>query len=230
MVRTVALIPARGGSVGVPRKNLALLAGRPLLVHTIDAAQQSGVVNVVYVSSDDSEILQTAEDARCRALRRPADLSSNSATAVDVVRHALDGVLRGEPDSCFLVYLQPTSPLRTAAHVREAHALMTASASQSVVSVVEMDKSPFKAFALNAAGELQSLFDEALSNANRQSLPKAFMPNGAIYGFTLGAFRRHAAFPTNGSIPYVMSRRESLDVDSQDDLNLVRALLEKQNA
>ena len=227
MVRTVALIPARGGSTGVPRKNLAMLAGRPLISHTIDAAQKSGVINVVYVSSDDNEILRTAADACCRTIRRPADFSSNTATAVDVVRHALDGVLRDEPDSCFLVYLQPTSPLRTAAHVREAHTLMAASASQAVVSVVEMDKSPFKAFAVNTAGELQSLFDEALSNANRQSLPKTYLPNGAIYGFTLGAFRKHAAFPTNGSVPYVMSRRESLDVDSQDDLNAVRALMEK---
>jgi CMP-N-acetylneuraminic acid synthetase len=229
MVKTIALIPARGGSKGIPRKNLAPVAGRPLIAHTIQAARDARSIDVIYLSSDDDEILALGASMGCRPVKRPAELAADQSKAADVVAHLIETVLGKASDDTALVYLQPTSPFRTAVHIDEAVALMRLSETGAVVSVVEMDKSPFKSFVLDDQGNLRSLFEESLSNANRQALPPAYIPNGAIYGFRLGTFRDRAAFPSNGSRPYVMSRQHSIDVDTPDDLAIVRALMESNN-
>jgi CMP-N-acetylneuraminic acid synthetase len=94
----------------------------------------------------------------------------------------------------------------------------------SLVSVVKADKSPFKAFCLNENGFLESLFDEHLSNARRQDLPQCYFPNGAIYMFRISTFKQHGGFPSNGGVPFIMSARDSIDID--DEADLVRAALE----
>jgi CMP-N-acetylneuraminic acid synthetase len=215
----LALIPARGGSKGIRRKNLALVGGRPLVWHTLNAALHAPVIDAVWLSSDDEEILQVGQDAGAKTLRRPAELASDAASAVGVVQHfaaslpetlsALDPVV---------VYLQPTSPLRTAKHIVEALALMQREGARSVMSVVELQHSPYKSFKIDQQGRLQSLFDESLSNARRQDLPATFLPNGAIYAFTLSEFAARGGFPSNGGLPYVMTESESLDIDTPADL------------
>ena len=230
MSQVFALIPARGGSKGIPRKNLAMVAGRPLVAHTIEAAMQAASISTTYLSSDDEDILEIGRRAGCKVVRRPAELAGDNAPAVDVVSHLISAALADVEDDAAIVYLQPTSPMRTARHIDEAVALMKASRSKAVVSVTELEKSPYKSFVLDERGELQSLFEESLSNANRQSLPPTFIPNGAIYGFSFGSFRKRRAFPSNGSLPYIMDRQASLDIDTQNDLAIVRALMEQKDA
>jgi CMP-N,N'-diacetyllegionaminic acid synthase len=221
-----ALVPARGGSKGISKKNLALLNARPLVWYALHAAQSSPVVDAVWLSSDDEEILQVGRDAGVNLIRRPDELASDHASAIGVVEHFLctlpAHLMSQDP---VVLYLQPTSPLRTARHIGEALDIMQRKAVASVVSVVEQRHSPFKCFKLDDQGRLQSLFDETLSNLRRQDLPATYLPNGAIYAFLASEFKARGGFPSNGSAPYIMSERDSVDVDTPDDLKQVNDLM-----
>lgn len=226
--KVLALVPARGGSKGVTRKNLRLLGGRPLVQITLEAARGARLVDEVFLSSDDPEILAVGRATGVRTVVRPSEWATDDATAVDVVRHFLQELppeLReGNP---YLVYLQPTSPRRTSAHIDGALNAMASVGGEAVVSVVELTKSPFKAFRLTENNRLQALFDERMSNQNRQQLPRTFAANGAIYAFRMRDFETRGGFPSNGSVPYVMSQEDSADIDTAQDLNRLGQLYEK---
>lgn len=231
MSKFVALIPARGGSKGVPRKNLRQIDGKPLVAYTIEAAKLSSYVSEVYVSSDDAEILSISEALDCQLITRPTIYAGDDATAVDVVLHFLrEAVPDLASDNPYIVYLQPTSPLRTAAHIDAAVAMMLGEHKRTLTSVVELEKSPFKSFTIGADGTLNSLFDEKLSNLGRQSLPKAYAANGAIYIFDCVSFFAAGGFPTNGGVPFLMSSTDSIDIDTENDIRLVQSILENRNA
>lgn len=221
----IALIPARGGSKGVKRKNLRVVLGKPLLAHTIQAARDAGRVDRIYVSSDDAEILGLARGMGVDVVCRAAEAATDQATANDVVmdffRHLPEVLVAANP---YLVFLQPTSPLRTGAHIDAAFDGMSSTDSDMCLSVTELKKTPFKSFTLTSEGRLKSLFDEALTNANRQSLPSVYYPNGAIYIFPFAEFLARRAFPSNGGVPYIMSERESVDIDTEEDLAMVERL------
>jgi CMP-N-acetylneuraminic acid synthetase len=223
----IALIPARGGSKGLKRKNLRDLAGKPLLHHAIDAARGSRHVGYIYLSSEDEGILASGAQAACKTILRPAALAQDDSTATQVVQHFFEAArIEGDP---FIIYLQPTSPLRTSAHLDEAIAQMTAAGADSLVSVVELQKSPFKSFITGPDGRLKSLFEEKFSNHNRQQLPKAYIPNGAIYIFRKSLFQARGGFPSDGSLPYIMSAADSVDIDSEADLERARQILEQRH-
>jgi len=221
----VALIPARGGSKGVKRKNLRIVAGKPLLAHTIHAACDSVMIDRVYVSSDDDDILRLAKEMGVDIIERDAEAAKDSATASDVLNDFLEKLpktlVAANP---YIIFLQPTSPLRKGAHIDAAFDLMLSAQGDMCISVTELKKTPFKSFTLTAEGRLQSLFDESLTNANRQSLPAVYYPNGAIYIFRVAEFFNRSVFPSNGALPYIMSESESIDIDTEDDLALVEKL------
>lgn len=223
----IGLIPARGGSKGLTRKNLRDLAGKPLLHYAIDAARSSGHVSDIYLSSEDEEILASGRQAGCRAILRPAALAQDDSTATQVVQHFFETTkLDGDP---YIIYLQPTSPLRTSVHLDEAIGMMTAAGAESLVSVVELQKSPFKSFITGEDGRLKSLFEEQFSNHNRQQLPKAYIPNGAIYIFRKSLFLARGGFPSDGSLPYIMSAADSIDIDTEADLDRARQRMEQRH-
>jgi CMP-N-acetylneuraminic acid synthetase len=227
----LGLIPARGGSKGIVRKNLASLGGRPLIEHTVKAAQRAQAMTEVWVSSDDDEILQVAAALGACTLRRPAVLADDQASAIDVVSHFLASLPRQVLDADpIIVYLQPTSPFRRERHIDEALAGMVRCGADAAVGVVALSKSPFKAFCLDGDGRLLSLFDERQSNMRRQDLPTCYLPNGAIYAFRVSAFRTRAGFPSNGAWPYLMSDEDSIDIDSAQDLARAQALIGDQHA
>src|SRR5919199_499460 len=130
----VALVPARGGSKGIPRKNLALLAGKPLVRWAVETAQAAETVTRVVVSTDDDEVAAAAAAAGAEVLRRPPQLAADDTPMLEVIRHALANI-----DACdVLVLLQPTSPLRRAEHVDAAVSLLLGTGADAVVSVVEV--------------------------------------------------------------------------------------------
>ncbi|MES2770811.1 MAG: acylneuraminate cytidylyltransferase family protein [Pseudomonadota bacterium] len=223
--KVIALIPARGGSKGVHRKNLRLIQGRPLVAHSLQAALDCTLIDQVVLSSDDAEILAVGRHLGVQLHQRSPAAASDSATANEVMHDFLAGlprdVLAADP---FVVFLQPTSPLRTGKDIDAAFALLESSQAELCISVVEVNKTPFKSFTLGATGCLQALFDESMTNANRQTLPKIFYPNGAIYIFPLHAFVNKGGFPSNGAIPYVMPESRSIDVDSEEDLQAIERL------
>jgi CMP-N-acetylneuraminic acid synthetase len=102
-------------------------------------------------------------------------------------------------------------------------------AAHTLISVVEMSKSPYKSFGLDTEGRLQSIFDERLSNVRRQDLPPAYLPNGAIYIFRISDYRERGGIPSNGSVPFIMSEADSLDVDTEADIRYLEYVLGEKN-
>lgn len=221
----IALIPARGGSKDVIRKNLRMAGGRPLISYTIEAALNSEFIDRAYVSSEDDEILGVANTLGVFPLRRSdsaaSDTSSANMVVLDFISHLTAAEIENDP---FIIYLQPTSPLRTASHIDNAFLQMEDRDSYQLISVVALKKSPYKTFILSKDGVLKALFDESLTNANRQSLPETYYPNGAIYIFKLSDFLKNENFPSNGSLPFIMTERESIDIDTEEDLIMLEKI------
>jgi CMP-N-acetylneuraminic acid synthetase len=228
--KKIALIPARGGSKGIHRKNLTILAGRPLIEYTIEAALNSAVIDEIWVSSDDDEIIKLSKQLGVNTLFRPTELADDNASAVRVVNHFMSispSIIKASND--IIIYLQPTSPMRNAEHINRALREMEVSKAAGVVSVVEADKPPQKAFTIDERGCLKSLFNEKMSNERRQDLPLCYYPNGAIYAFRVSDFISRGGFPSNGSIPFVMSCTDSIDIDNHSDLKRAEAAIEEKN-
>jgi CMP-N-acetylneuraminic acid synthetase len=221
----LALVPARGGSKGALKKNIRLIKGKPLVAYTIEAAIESSFVDKIYVSSDDEEILKIGTALGVEALRRPDIAATDTATADDVVSHFISSLPATLVDeNPYVVYLQPTSPLRTAVHIDNAFKEIEAKAGEMAISVVQLSKTPFKAFTLGKEGLLELIFGDKFANANRQDLPLAYYPNGAIYIFPMAEFIKKGRFPSNGSVPFIMPETESLDIDSEEDIALLDKL------
>lgn len=228
MKNFIGLIPARGGSKGVNRKNLRYVAGKSLLAHTVDAARGSRNISEIYLSSEDTEIQEAGKALGCKLVLRPTALAQDESSATDVVLHFFEHAgLVGDP---WIIYLQPTSPFRTAAHIDGAISAMTGAGAESLVSVVKLEKSPFKSFTFDENGRLKSLFEEQFSNYGRQQLPNAYIPNGALYIFRKSLFLSRGGFPSDGSLPYIMSQADSADIDTESDLETAGRIMEQRNA
>ena len=222
----IGLIPARKGSKGLKNKNILSLNNKPLVQHTFEAANSSSCIDEVWVSSDDLTILSLADSMNIKGLKRPKKFATDQSSSVDVVNHFINSF----PDNLnyektYIVYLQPTSPLRNSSHVDEAINQLIEQNNKSLTSVMRLRKSPFKSFVISESGNLQSLFNEQLSNARRQDLQDAYIPNGAIYIFTIAEFLSRKGFPSNGSLPYIMSSNDSIDIDDLEDLKIADNLL-----
>jgi CMP-N,N'-diacetyllegionaminic acid synthase len=229
-IPVIAIIPARKGSKGIPNKNQVIIAGKPLVEYAINSAKGSLFIDKVFVSSDCPKIRSIAENLGVITICRPDEFSTDEASSVDVITHFINELhsrwLEMDP---YILYLQPTSPLRTAQHIDEAIQLMLGSNANSVISVMEAEKPPQKAFRLDQDNKLIALIDEKLTNARRQDLPKCYFPNGAIYLFRISAFIAKKGFPSNGSVPYIMSKESSIDVDSPNDVLQIEQLLRGEN-
>ena len=218
-MEVVALVPARGGSKGIPRKNLAPLAGKPLLAWTIEAALASEAVTRTVVSTEDDEIARAARAAGAEVLARPAELAADGTPMRDVIEHAL-GELGGTE---VLVLLQPTSPLRRAEHVDAAVALLHATGADSVLSVVEVPHRyrPGSLMALDGDRLVALAEDYA---ATRQEKPAVYARNGPAI-LVLRPERIGTALYGGDCRAYVMEPRDSIDVDDPYDLELAELLL-----
>ena len=211
--KVLAVVPARGGSKGLPGKNILPVQGRPLLAWTADAALATRTLDRIVVSSDSDAILAAARACGVEALRRPAELATDTATTLDVVLHALDAC-RGHD---VVVVLQPTSPLRTAADIDGALAHFAASAAPSCVSVCEAEQSPYWMYRLGDGQALLPIVAGATQATRRQDLPAVYVLNGAVYVADAGWLRTTRAFVGDGTVAHVMPRERSLDIDTADD-------------
>ena len=226
----IALIPARGGSKGIPRKNLTILSGKPLIAHTIFAAQNATLVDEIWFSSDDNEILNVSKSLGVQTLSRPSELANDHSSASGVVHHFILSLPEGvQKQDSVILYLQPTSPLRNEEHIDNALEALDMARANGIMSVVEAEKPPQKSFCLDQNGRLISLFDERQSNARRQDLPLCYYPNGAIYAFRISEFLARNGFPSNGSIPFMMSYADSIDIDNTTDLIRAELALGEKN-
>jgi N-acylneuraminate cytidylyltransferase len=217
----LALITARGGSKGLPGKNVRPVQGRPLIDFTIAAARAAACVDRVVLSTDDDEIARVALACGCEVpFRRPAPLASDEAKSLDVVLHALGHL----PGYDIVVLLQPTSPARTAADIDATVQRLLDAQAPACVSVCEAEESPHWMFWLDERARLTPLLDTPAAT-RRQDLPPAFVLNGAVYAARTSALRRMGSFLGPETVAHVMPRKRSIDIDTLEDFeNFARQL------
>jgi CMP-N-acetylneuraminic acid synthetase len=233
-MRILGVVTARAGSKGIPGKNTNLLGGKPLIVHTIDAAFESGVFDRVILSTDDEQAAAIARARGCDVpFMRPASLAADDTPHLPVMQHALTW-LRDEqqytPD--WVMILLPTSPLRRAVHIREAVDLAIASGADSVVSVDELPAhyNPMRVVSVDENGWARLFVDGQPIRrrpGRRQDMPKAWVLNGAVY-----LFRTRVLFdPIDPSLygdkvaAYRMSPPYGLNIDDPEDWAIVERAL-----
>lgn len=223
--KVLAVVPARGGSKGLPRKNILDLGGRPLIAWTLAAAQAARHIDRCVVSTDDEEIAATARACGGDVpFMRPAELAGDATGTLDVIEHALARL----PGYDIVVILQPTSPLRSSADIDGTIQTMLKHDAPSCVSVVEPGKSPFWSYTVDESDRLTPLLDPSYSRMRRQDLPRAFVLNGAVYAARVQWLIDNGSALGDGTVPYIMPAERSVDIDTAFDLDLASLYLRHQ--
>lgn len=232
MMDVIALIVARGGSKGIPRKNLRFVAGRPLIAWSIESALRSPTLSRVLVSTEDEEIAGVAREWGAEVpFMRPSELAGDTTPAIDVALHALHWLAdREDRRPAYLMLLQPTSPLRTPEDIGEACRIADTSAAPAVVSVVRAPSHPFLCKRVTEKGLLEDFSSVPQVDLRRQVLPAAYALNGAIYLSRNRSLREYGTFLPAGTAAYVMPAERSLDVDTPWDLQVADLALRNRHA
>jgi CMP-N-acetylneuraminic acid synthetase len=228
-VKVLGVIPARGGSKGIPQKTLAAVGGRPLLAYTADAAHGSARLTRVIVSTDDPRIAQAARELGLEIpFMRPAELAADATLMLPVLQHALDAMRAEGFAADAVVLLQPTSPLRRAAHVDAAIDLLAATGADSVVTVVEVPHQFSPVSVMRIDGERLTPFLDGPPILRRQDKPRLFARNGPAELAVRAAVLDAGSLYGDDVRPLVMTAAESLDLDTPADLDLLDCLLTRQ--
>lgn len=213
--RVLGLIPARGGSKGIPRKNVRLVRGKPLLAWTIEQGKRSKFLDRLVVSSDDTEIMSVAAECGCEVpFRRPPELAADDTPGVAPVLHALEHL----PGFDYVVLLQPTSPLRLAEDIDGCIQLCVQRGAPACVSVTKCQEHPWLLFRLESNLSISPLLAEGSQIACRQQLPRFVRVNGAVYVARSEWLKESRSFFTPETIAYEMPLDRSLDIDTEADL------------
>lgn len=222
---SIAIIPARSGSKGVPDKNIKLLKGKPLMAYTIEAARASGVFDEIMVSTDSAEYAAIAEKYGAKVpFLRSAKNAGDAASTWDTIEEVLqkyEQIGKTFDDFCLL---QPTSPLRTAEDIKKAYLEFHRKNAFAVVSVCECEHSPLWCNTLNDNLELKE-FIMPNNYSQRQNLKKFYRINGAIYIVNRKKFLKNQFIYRDGSYAYIMSNERSVDIDSELDFKLAELII-----
>lgn len=227
--KILAIIPARGGSKGIPRKNIISLAGKPLIGWTIEAAKRSKYINKIVVSSDDDSILSVGVKFQAQTIKRPAYLATDTAAPEPLIFQVMDYLKKREnyiPE--IIVYLQPTSPLRTTADIDSSIEMILNKKATAVNSVYELEKKYLKTLIVEKSGYLKGSINNKYPFMNRQELPSVYMPNGAVYVITRKEFMKTKQLFSNKTLPHLMTLEKSFDLDTLEDLKKLRRIFKKQ--
>lgn len=219
-----SIITARGGSKGVPKKNIKLLNKKPVIAYSIEESLKSNDIKETYVTTEDKEIANISREYGAKIIDRPQELARDNSTSVDVVLHSLEYLENiGElPD--FFVLLQPTSPLRTKEDIGNAIKLFIENECDALISVSQLDHSSMMSFEIKN-NFLTPNCDEKFLNKRRQELPNFYCPNGAIYITTPDSLRKNNTFIPKNTIPYIMPKERNVDLDTEFDFKLIEFIL-----
>jgi CMP-N-acetylneuraminic acid synthetase len=219
----LAIIPARGGSKRLPKKNILPLAGKPLITWTIEAAKKSNYIDEIVVSSDDDKILEIAQNHSLKTLKRTKKLASDTATSIDVVKN----IITHYPSYDFIILLQPTSPFRTNQHIDEAIETLINKQADAIISVCETEHSPLWSTTLENDNRMNNFLDQNLLNMRSQDLKTFYRLNGAIYiADTKKLLAQNTFFLENNIFAYIMQQNESVDIDTQLDFDFANFLMQ----
>lgn len=225
--KVLGIIPARGGSKGVPRKNLRLVRGKPLIAWTIEQGHKSAYIDRLILSSEDDEIIQVARMYHCDVpFRRPVELSQDSTPGIEPVLHALGQL----PGYDYVVLLQPTSPLRTVQDIDGCIEKCVRSDSPACVSTTRSQQHPFLMYYTDGDGRLRPVAAEGAAFHRRQDYPDVFLLNGAVYVAGTTWLSENRSFMSKETVGYRMPAERSIDVDSEDDLRALSDYLASRDA
>lgn len=226
--RILGIIPARGGSKGLPRKNVLPLLGEPLIVWTIEQTLLSKYLDRIIVSTDDEEIADISRKNGAEVpFVRPKELATDVAKGINVVLHAIDFFEKNRDSFDLIMILQPTSPLRISEDIDSAIELLFLKEAKCVVSVCEMEHPPLWANTLSADGCMKDFLRPEIINKNRQELPVYYRINGAIYLSYCNYLKTKRSFFGRETYAYIMPRERSIDIDSNFDFKFAEFLLQR---
>jgi len=219
----LAVIPARGGSKRLPRKNVLDLAGKPLIGWSIEAAKESKYIDSVVVSSEDDEILSVAKSYAVESINRPEELASDTATTMDALVHVIENIKERYD---YIVLLQPTSPLRDTNDIDKAIEYLFEKEANSIVSVCEMEHSPLWANTLPNDKNMHDFLQNKVLNKRSQELEQYYRLNGALYICKTEALLRQGSFFLKEKLfAYEMPQEKSIDIDTKLDFLIAEILL-----
>jgi len=235
--KILGIITARGGSKGVPGKNIKLLGGKPLIAYTVESAQKSGVFDRIILTTDDQKIADMAKKYGCEVpFMRPAELAGDAVQHLPVLRHAVQWLKDNEGYSPeYTMTLQPTSPFRQPEHIRQSVDLILKTGADCVLGVSEIPGhfSPHKAMTMEANGKLTLFNGKPVKKRimRRQDLPETYYSNGLIYLYkTDNLFRNEEnAFFGDDVRALVINAKYGVDVDTPDDWEMAEWLVSKKN-
>jgi len=218
----LAVIPARGGSKRLPRKNILDLNGKPLIAWSIEAGLKSKYIDKVIVSSDDKEILDISQYYGADVIKRPDNLASDTSTTFEAIKHAIQNVEKYD----YVILLQATSPLRDEKHIDEAIELLESKKSSAVISVCKMDHSPLWSNTLDDSLSMKNFLRGEVLNKRSQDLEEYFRLNGAIYICEVSRFLKEKSFFLKDNVfAYKMGRENSIDIDEEIDFRMAEVFL-----
>lgn len=224
----LGIIPARGGSKGIPRKNIKKLNGKPLIAYTIEEALKSKYIDRIVVTTEDMEIAEISKKYGAEVpFIRPAELAEDDTPGIDPIIHCIKWLRDNEGYSPDYVYqLQCTLPLRTVEHVDEAMELMVRTGGDAVVSVCKSEHSPYWMKKIEN-GRLIDFLDSYSNNRRRQELPIVYRLNGAIHIAKTHILLKYGSWYTDFTTPYIMDYVSSIDIDDIHDFKFVEFLIKE---
>jgi len=228
MNKVVAIIPARQNSLRIKNKNLKNLDGKPLIWWTFNEAKKSKYIDEIYVTSDSKKILNLSKKNKVQTIKRPKNISDNHSTKKDVIFHAIDFLKKKGKYFNYLIYLQPTSPLRGYKQIDMSLKQVFARKAAGLVSVNKIDGYYWKLDVINKKIS-NDIKKDIFFTKRSQDLKPAYKPNGAIYIFNLDKLKYKNEFDiSKGFEIFIMDRISSIDIDNIDDFKLAE-LIKKNN-
>lgn len=227
-MRILGIIPARGGSKGVPGKNIRKFDGKPLIAYAIETGKKSKFLSELVVNTEDEEISRISEEYNCRVIKRPVEFASDTSNVVESV---LDTLQKFEAENTFfdaVLLLQPTAPLRTAKDVDNAIEILESEDTDAVISMVSVgDHHPARMYRIEG-GEAKCEMPE-FETTRRQDLPERYIRNGCIYLIKIATLKKEKTFMPKSKAVYVMNAEWAVNIDTEMDVVIMNALIEKWN-
>ncbi len=220
----LAIIPARGGSKGVPRKNIREVAGKPLIAWTIEEAKKSKYIDRLILSSEDVELIEVAKSWGCEVpFIRPIQLAQDETPGIDPVLHAINML----PSYEFAVLLQATSPMRSVRDIDGCIEYCVKNKANACITVTQAEQNPHWMYTVAAGGTMQPLIPTDRFFARRQDLPPVYILNGAVYVANCKWLAEHKTFSTKETLGFIMPQERSMDIDTEIDLKLATLIMEE---
>ena len=227
----LAIIPARGGSKGLPNKNIKILNGKPLIAYAIESAKKSRYIDRIIVSTDDKQIAEISKEYGAEIpFIRPKELATDNAKAIDNYIFTIEELKKRENKIYEeFVVLQPTSPLRKTEDIDNAIELFKKKNADSVISYAEALHPPLWAKTIDKQLKIKNYFSEEANYQNRQEIPVAFMPNGAIFVFKYLLLKEKHIYFSDKTYAYIMSQMNSIDIDNLIDFEFAEFLIRRES-